>query len=710
MKKFFVTSMVCISVVINTYATTYVFTVDDINYSAITDDGIAFVEGTTKKREETFNLTIPETIVHRGISYPVIGVNSEAFENYCGLTTVNLPNGLTKIDSKAFYNCTSLTSVNFPNGLTTIGDEAFYNCKSLTSITFPNSLTTIGASAFYQCTSLTGELIIPDGVTSIGTIGYVITPKRAFEGCNGITSLITPGKVAGIGFAADNNITSVVVTKGDMCGGFGEWENLTSVKLLDGVTSIGEYTFEGCRNLTSIDIPDGIPSIEYRTFKGCSGLTSITLPNSVTYIENYAFDGCSSLTSITIPDSVGYIGEVAFLGCSGVTSLTTPGQVAGLGFDKNCNITSVKITTGDIRERAFTEWEHLMSVELLDGVTSIGQWAFYSCSNLTGDLIIPDKVTSIGASAFYECSKLTGSLIIPDKVTTIGSMAFDGCSGFTGTLTLSKNLTTIGHRAFQGCTFTGDLIIPDNVTQISYKAFEQCWRFTSLTIGRNVKTIREDAFSNCFGFSGTLTIPDSVKVIEKHAFYNCDFTMIIIGKGVTSIGEETFCCGIYIINAVTPPSIGENAIYLTYPSVIYVPCGTQEIYEREWSDYVDYIHSVQHTLSISYIGGTNSFVSFVQYPTCENNVAIIRTNYRNYPNTDEFVQWSDGNTDDPRTIVVDKDMSLIAEFREKNTTPVDDVSIDESPSITRKILRDGQLIIRYDGKEYNVLGECITNK
>ena len=106
---------------------------------------------------------------------------------------------------------------------------------------------------------------------------------------------------------------------------------LETVIIEDGVTSIGHYAFDGCSGLTSIEIPNSVTSIGDHAFNGCSGLTSIEIPNSVTSIGDYAFYNCSGLTSIEIPNSVTSIGSSAFYGCSGLTSIEIPNSVTSIG-------------------------------------------------------------------------------------------------------------------------------------------------------------------------------------------------------------------------------------------------------------------------------------------------------------------------------------------------------------------------------------------
>jgi len=156
------------------------------------------------------------------------------------------------------------------------------------------------------------------------------------------------------GMSGDFEIVDGVLVKYHGTGG--------KVTIPKGVTSIGDWAFNGCSGLKSITIPEGVTSIGDWVFHECSSLTSVTIPKGVTSIEDVAFHGCSALTSITIPKGVTNIGTSAFFGCSALTSVTIPA-----------------------------------------GVTSIGPGAFESCSALTS-ITIPKEVTDIGRDAFSECS------------------------------------------------------------------------------------------------------------------------------------------------------------------------------------------------------------------------------------------------------------------------------------------------------------------
>ena len=230
-------------------------------------------------------------------------------------------------------------------------------------------------------------------------------------------------------------------------------------------------------------------------------------------------------------------------------------------------INSDNTVTGDggsIGSSAYYLDNTLLGLQLGYNVTSIGSYAFQSCSGFTGSLTIPNSVTSIGSYAFKDCSGFTGSLILGSGLTSIGSYAFESCSGFTGSLTIPNNITSIGSYAFKDCSgFTGSLILGSGLTSIGGYTFHGCGFTGSLTIPNNITSIGDYAFQDCSGFTGTLTIPNSVTSIGDYAFSQCDFTgSLTLGSSLTSIGSYAFnnCnfTGVLTIpNSVT--SIGNNA-------------------------------------------------------------------------------------------------------------------------------------------------------
>ena len=212
-------------------------------------------------------------------------------------------------------------------------------------------------------------------------------------------------------------------------------------------------------------------------------------------------------------------------------------------------------------------------------------------------VVIEDGVTSIGNSAFDSCSNLT-SITIPDSVSSIGNFVFYGCSSLTS-ITLSNNITNIGNSAFAGCSSLTSITIPDRVTSIEKYAFYNCSGLTSITIPDSVTSIGESAFRNCTSLT-SITIPDSVTSIGKSAFSNCSsLTSITIPNGVTSIGESAFSycrslTSITIPDSVT--SIGDAAFkYCSNLKTISLSCKSS-LKKSDFGDQANLVSYTLHTL------------------------------------------------------------------------------------------------------------------
>ena len=190
------------------------------------------------------------------------------------------------------------------------------------------------------------------------------------------------------------------------------------------------------------------------------------------------------------------------------------------------------------------------------GVTSVGDYAFRSCNNLTS-IMISNSVTSIGNSAFFYCTSLT-SVTIPDNVTSIENYAF----AYTGlkSITIPDSVTNIRNYAFAGCKDLTSITIPDSVTSIGNSAFYNCSSLTSITIPDSVTSIGTATFSGCKNLT-SITIPDSVTSIGNSAFVGCkNLTSITIPDSVTSIGESTFkyCSNLKTISLSCKSSLKRN--------------------------------------------------------------------------------------------------------------------------------------------------------
>lgn len=243
-----------------------------------------------------------------------------------------------------------------------------------------------------------------------------------------------------------------------------------SIVIEEGITSIAMWALSQCSNLTSVTIPNTVTSIGDNAFNRCTSLTSVTIPDSVTSIGYGVFFYCSALTSVSIPDSVTNIGESAFMGCSSLTSIAIPDSVTEIG------------------PMAFYQCTALTSVKIPDGVTKIERHAFRECTSLTS-VKIPNSVTGIGSWAFMDCSALT-DIVIPAGVTSIEFNAFNGCSALTS-IKLPKTVATIEYRAFANCTGLAQVSIPDSVKAIEYQAFGDCTNLSAVTFEGDAPELQE---------------------------------------------------------------------------------------------------------------------------------------------------------------------------------------------------------------------------
>ena len=193
------------------------------------------------------------------------------------LETYVIKEGCKIICDEAFRDCTKLTSIEIPDSVTRIGDSAFWGCTGLTSIGIPSGVTRIGNYAFYGSTGL-ASIEIPSSVTGIGA--------GAFSGCSSLESITLP-------FVGDKPHTATDNYQYPFGYIFG-------TKSYVGGTATKQYYYG-----------DSTSSTTSTTYSIPSSLKSVTITGS-RYIPFSAFYGCTGLTSIGIPDSVTRIGDGAF--------------------------------------------------------------------------------------------------------------------------------------------------------------------------------------------------------------------------------------------------------------------------------------------------------------------------------------------------------------------------------------------------------------
>ena len=456
--------------------------------------------------------SVKKVVIEDGVT----SIGDSAFSYCSSLTNITIPDSVTSIGDSAFSGCWDLTSITIPDSITTIGESAFSGCSGLTSITIPNSVTSIGAYAFSGCRSLT-SITIPDSVTSIG--------NSSFSYCISLTSITIPNSVTSIGTYAFSNC----------------WY-LTSITIPDSVTSIGKSAFYKCSSLTTISLSCK-STLKKSNFGGQADLVSYTNEHTLTKTEAKAAtctengnkeywtcehcgkyflsDDANPETATAVEQSETIIPALKHKNATTRGAVKPTETAPGYSGDRYCP------DCNTVLEKGYTYWvednltwklyedgtlnisgtgamkdydydnnpspvynnSNVKKVVIEDGVTSIGESAFYGCSSLTS-ITISDRVTSIGNSAFYGCLNLT-SITIPDGVISIGNDAFAGCGSLTS-ITIPDSVTSIGNYAFYDCNSLTSVTIPDSVTSIGESAFDNCTNLTTISLSCKSTLKRSD--------------------------------------------------------------------------------------------------------------------------------------------------------------------------------------------------------------------------
>lgn len=457
-------------------------------------------------------------------------IDERAFYNCANLKSIEM-NSASLIGAQAFYNCTNLTRIDLPSNVTIIGSNAFYGCDNLmgvyitdiaswcniefanaqsnpltfahklylnnallTKLEIPSEVESIGSYAFYGCTGLV-EINIPINVSTIGL--------SVFTGCDNVTSANVPASA--IAILPKSNLQTVVINGGDRIadGAFADCANLVSVSISSSVSIIGSTAFSGCSKLASVQVDannayyvsiDGLLYNKQKTeivLVPRAVVGRVAIPNGVSTISGNAFADCLGLTAVEIPVSVTSIGEDAFSGCENLTAVYIS------DIDNWCGLTFVNAQSNPLAlaGQLYVNDALTTSIDISEGVTSIGVYAFYGWSNLTS-IFIPGNIASIGENAFTGCSNITSATLPTNAITSITrsklqkvvinggeeipGMAFINCSNLTS-IDLGNSVTSIGQFAFSGCTSLQNIKIPSSVTSIAWRTFNECSNLKSVT-------------------------------------------------------------------------------------------------------------------------------------------------------------------------------------------------------------------------------------
>ena len=368
--------------------------------------------------------------------------------------------GNAPIVAGAFKDCTTIESVSISSDITEIGAEAFSGCTSLKavyiesivdwcSISFTDHYSNplYYAENLYVNNELVTELVIPEGITSIGF--------AAFNGCTSITSVIIPSTVEAIETAA----------------------------------------FKGCTALTEITLPDTVTVLASLAFANCESLKSVTLSTNITELAPYVFSGCTSLILVSIPASVTSISETAFIGCQKLAEVTVDA-------DNTVYVSYYGIVYTAI-DKAIYFIPHSIAgkVELIDGITEIKTGTFLNYPHIDY-LVVPKSVTKIGEAAFAGCTTLK-SITLPFIGQSLDCTENTAFSYVFGTVPATLRTVTIlagtkvADEAFKNCEHITTVNLPEGITTIGKEAFANCMDLATITLPKSVTSIGDDAFIEC---------------------------------------------------------------------------------------------------------------------------------------------------------------------------------------------------------------------
>ena len=537
------------------------------------------------------SITIPDSVTSIGyyaffycksltsitISDSVTSIGNYAFFYCRSLTSITIPDSVTSIGNDAFSNCRSLTSITIPDSVTSIGAMAFHSCTNLQTISL-SCKSSLKKSDFGDQANLVSYTSHTLNKTEAKAATCTEDGNKEYWTCEHcgkyfLSDDTNPETAKAVELSetvipASHKLTKVEA-KAATCSENGNKEywtcehcgkyflsddtNPETAKAVEQAETI----IPASHKLTKVEAKAATCSEDgnkaYWTCEHCGKyfLSDDTNPETAKAVElsetilpaiqhkNVELRNASEPTET----SPGYSGDLYCPDCDkvvekGYTYWNEGNLTWKLYEDGTLNISgtgAMKDYNADDNPSPAYNNSKVKKIVIEKGVTSVGDYAFRSCNNLTS-IMISNSVTSIGNSAFFYCTSLT-SVTIPDNVTSIENYAF----AYTGlkSITIPDSVTNIGNYAFAGCKDLTSITIPDSVTSIGNYAFSYCSSLTSITIPNSVTSIENFAFSKCSSLTN-ITIPDSVTSIGSSAFNGCSSLQTISLSCKSSLKKSDF--------------------------------------------------------------------------------------------------------------------------------------------------------------------------
>lgn len=443
-------------------------------------------------------LSIPQMVDNGGITYTVTQIGKNAFKDMASFSHIMMPPTIELIGSGAFHNCTRLLSLHIPKRVSYIMRDAFTGCISLRQIDvdadneYFSSGGTNGNCIINKTTStlLVGcqATLIPASVKRIG--------PDAFNGCHGLQTITIPNGVEAISsnaFADCSNLHQIILPSTLLTIDNEALSNtaIESINIPKGVRHIGESVFDGCNNLQTITVDRQNPTYDSRnhsnsiieTAGDCmvAACGNTTIPGSVHKIKGGAFSRLSNIKSIFIPKQVARIDPAAFVGCQSLSSIVVDKANPIYDSRQDCNavietasntlIVGCKTTRLPVSVRAVAQYAFAYQtlpplMQMHEGVTHIGAYAFTACKGLKV-VILPRSLKTVDTAAWKDCTDLESVAFADESITAIPRFCFAGCIRMRQ-IHLPKGCNEVADHAFIGCmslekiTHTADINININ--------------------------------------------------------------------------------------------------------------------------------------------------------------------------------------------------------------------------------------------------------
>ncbi|MBO4721270.1 MAG: leucine-rich repeat protein [Prevotella sp.] len=577
------------------------------NLTSVTiPEGVETIGGSAFCKTGLTSLKLPSTI--RSMSQSFYGCES--------LATLTLTDGITTLGG-SFYSCTALTSVNIPGSIKEVGSSDFSSCTGLTTVTLNEGTEKVD---FNDCTNLE-TINFPTSIKKVAikgsskletvTLNEGIQEIISFNDCSALQQINVPSTVIYVGtFKNCNALEKVIVADvASWCAARHYDSRYYGPQKQAGKLYLG--TVDQNEEITNLVVPEGVTKITGEAFLGLPNITTVTLPSTLTTMENKVFQGCTGVTdvySLANPVTMSWSESDNNFKDGKETLMHVLDVEMWKSKFPNANATFVS----DMMQVNYTATSAVnFSKKQFTGATAmLGN--FFDTETGNGYAIFSGNVTAVAKQAFAGATTLT-SIDLPDGIATIGSNAFNGCTGLT-TMTLPSTVTLFKDNAFAGLenitdvwcvadptalTWNGTGFKPNketlmhvplaedweevfqrvNVTLVSdmtrfrytamakeSSAFNILEKFTGAEeivshvfngetgegtlIFKGIVTKFNDPFKNNKNLTG-ITVPSSVTEIGGQAFYECsNLKTVILPDAITSLGDYIFnrCTSLTTVN------------------------------------------------------------------------------------------------------------------------------------------------------------------